>query len=654
VTIVATHSSTTRVRKATRIEWISLAASLIPFVVAVMRAAVQDWMPVGDAAYFTVRSRDVFSPHLPLLGAWSSGSSVVGVAVNNLGPLQLDLLAPFTRLSPYLGTGVGSAVVNATCIVIVWFVARRILTPVRVAWVMAGTTLFLGTLGLAWLIDARQQFALVIPFFALLWATAGMWAGISSSVPIGLGLGSMIVQTHFTYAYQTVVVTAVGVIGFVLVARLHVDRSRWKRVAVVNLVVLAVCWIQPLLDQFLGTGNLGRVLGPARESQAGTGLNAGIQIVAGGSLVPPFWLPGSIGTFLQPRDGVSIVLAVVAALAWLAASAVVVWFGVRSGGRFVIALGAASATALVAALGASALIPVSSFGLVPQNYYWVWSVGAFLTIALLAGASSVPNVLFAIRPPRLAGRQAVVLPVLAIVLAIAAWPRYPVSSVPRDENEADRFGRALRDQIHKGLRSGEVDDIVEVDLSRAFFGNNYPFVMLVELQRAGIEFRFPPENRNLQRFGESRCAPSGEYQRILLIAGRNPAIKPGSIVLAEVVGITNEELAEYRQLQMHFGEMLRAGDVTVDQDAVVAVLGGSTDKLNDVIDTPGMPAAGLARSLDHWRTWGYAGIPTSERDAFDRWFDFEQRSSADFQTVVLEEPTAISPQNQAPTAAESC
>jgi len=73
-----------------------------------------------------------------------------------------------------------------------------------------------------------------------------------------------------------------------------------------------------------------------------------------------------------------------------------------------------------------------------------------------------------------------------------------------------------------------------------------------------------------------------------------------------------------------------------------------------VIDTPGMPAAGLARSLDHWRTWGYVDIPASERDAFDRWFDFEQRSSADFQTVVLEEPTVISAQNQAQTAAESC
>ena len=67
-------------------------------------------MPIGDAAYFTVRSRDVLTSHSPLLGAWSSGSAVVGVPVNNLGPLQLDLLAPFTKISSRTSApAVGSA-----------------------------------------------------------------------------------------------------------------------------------------------------------------------------------------------------------------------------------------------------------------------------------------------------------------------------------------------------------------------------------------------------------------------------------------------------------------------------------------------------------------------------------------------------------------
>ena len=73
--------------------------------------------------------RDVLTAHHPLLGAWSSGSSVVGVPVNNLGPLQLDLLAPFTKLSPDLGTAIGSALINAASVVIVWLAARRLFRP---------------------------------------------------------------------------------------------------------------------------------------------------------------------------------------------------------------------------------------------------------------------------------------------------------------------------------------------------------------------------------------------------------------------------------------------------------------------------------------------------------------------------------------------
>ena len=118
------------------VEWLALAVALTPFAVAVVRAGLRHWMPVGDAAYFTVRSRDVFTAHHPLLGAWSSGSSVVGVPVNNLGPLQLDLLAPFTRVAPYLGTGIGAALANAAAVTAVWVAARRLLGPWRVVAVM--------------------------------------------------------------------------------------------------------------------------------------------------------------------------------------------------------------------------------------------------------------------------------------------------------------------------------------------------------------------------------------------------------------------------------------------------------------------------------------------------------------------------------------
>ena len=65
-----------------------------------------DWVPTGDDAYFTVRSRDVLTDHHPLLGAWSSGSLDLANPINNLGPMQLDLLAPFTKVAPMGGTAI--------------------------------------------------------------------------------------------------------------------------------------------------------------------------------------------------------------------------------------------------------------------------------------------------------------------------------------------------------------------------------------------------------------------------------------------------------------------------------------------------------------------------------------------------------------------
>ena len=166
--------------------------------------------------------------------------------------------------------------------------------------------------------------------------------------------------------------------------------------------------------------------------------------------------------------------------------------------------------------------------------------------------------------------------------------------------------------------------------------------MLAELQRAGTEFRFAAGNRNLERFGASRCVDPGVLPRLLLIAGKDPTLEPGSAVLAQVVGVSDAELDEYAELQAVFGDHLRSGDLSVDVPRVRATFGAAAatqlDDIATVRGTPGQPAAGLARSLDEWRRWGYVHVPSSLRATFDRWYDLERRSSADYQTVVLAPP----------------
>jgi hypothetical protein len=624
-------------RRATGVDGVALAAAMVPFAVAAARAAATGWMPIGDAAYFTVRSVDVFSRHVPLLGAWSSGSAVVGVPVNNLGPLQLYLLAPFTRVSPYLGTGIGSAVINAAAVAVVWAVAVRLFRPLVVVAVMAGTTLFVATLGLSWLIDARQQYAMVLPLFALLWLSVAMWAGVPAAAPAAIAVGSLAAQTHFTFAYQAVLVVAAGIAGFA--SATWADRRAWRRVAAWSAVVAVVCWLPPVIDELWFTGNLGDALGPAR-GEPGPGLGTGVQLLAGAALDPPFWLPGSIGDYLLPDDGVGLLGAALTVVLWAALCVAVVVAGVRRRVDLARAAGAAGLVALAAGLVAAAMIPVSMFGLVPQNYYWAWAVAAFVTIVLPAGLVSLPGAPARVVAPLWRVRRGLAAGALIGATAIAVWPRYPVASVALDEVETRRVAEPLGGRIRDALGAGAVDDVVEVDLSRALFANDYTYVLLAELQRAGIEFRFPPGSRNLDRFGESRCAEGGRYQRLLLISGRDPELSAGSRVIASVETMTGSELDEYAALQEHIGEALRAGAIAVDPDDVERMFGTGADELREVLAAEGRPAGGLGRQLVVWESWGIVDVPTSEAAAVERWAALELRAIHDFQTVVLENPAA--------------
>ena len=578
---------------------------------------------------------------------------MVGVPVNNLGPLQLDLLAPFTRVAPYLGTGIGAALANAAAVTAVWVAARRLLGPWRVVAVMGGTLALMATLGLSWLIDARQQSALVLPLYALCWLVAAMAAGWDAAVPIGVGVASAIVQTHFTYVYPALVLSAFGVVAYVVVTRRRSPR-RWAHTAAWGVGVAVLCWIQPLIDQLWGRGNLGAVLGPARRSQDAAGLRAGVEVLAGGVLTPPWWLPGSLRTFLRPYDGVSLAVAVIAFVGWLGVAVALAGMGPphRRSGRG----GAGGHRRGRPRRRSGGGRPGAGLGVRPGAAELLLALGRRGLRHDRAGGRGRAR--WRRWPARCIGRssrrglRAALVVVLVAVAAAAVWPRYPVRSVAEDENEAARIGRPLRAEMARAFSSGAVGHTVEVDLSRAFFGNNYPFVMLAELQSAGVEFRFAAGSGNLDRFGASRCVDPGLLPRLFLIAGKDPPLEPGSVVLAGVVGIGDSELDEYADLQAAFGDHLRAGEVTVDADAVRGTFGPATSQLDDVagvLATPGRPAAGLARSLEAWQRWGDAHIPAALDASFQRWFDLERRSSSDYQTVVLA-PPGIDPTHQDPAA----
>ena len=278
-------------------ERVALGTAVVPAVVMVVRAAAEGWVPLFDAAYFTVRARDVGTTHNPLVGAWSMGSREVGTWLNNLGPLQLDALAAFTRVDPYWGTAAGVAATNVAAIVGVRLVSRRLLGPVGVVGAMAATVVLQLNEGSLMLIEARQQLALVLPMWCTLWLSAAAWIGKRWALPWLALAASFVLQTHFTYAYQTVLVAGAATVGFVVHRRRIHEPLRPP--ALLAAAVTALCWAQPVWDQLFGTGNAGEVFDQSGGSERSVGASGGLRILAESVFLPPFLTPGSMGDLLR-------------------------------------------------------------------------------------------------------------------------------------------------------------------------------------------------------------------------------------------------------------------------------------------------------------------------------------------------------------------
>jgi hypothetical protein len=611
-----------------------LGLAVTPIVVAVGRAIAIGWVPTFDAGYFTVRSRDVLTAHHPLVGAWSSASVTLGATVRNLGPLQLDLLAPFTKADPYWGTAVGVGVVAAASVTAVWWSARRLLGPIGAGAAMLATLALEVTIGTQALIDPRQQIYLLLPYWALLWLTWATAAGYGPAIPALVFAASLIIQTHFTFLFQTALLVVAGVSLYLAGAR-----RRWREVAAtrwlsLGAVVGLLCWAQPFWDQLFGDRNLGAVLAE-RGASEGVGWKGGAELIAGTVLRPPrFWLPGTLGDFRLPTDLVSLRSAGLALAAWLvlvAGAAAVAW---RRRRPDLAMLGAIGVVALVAALVAGARIPPSEFGLIPQNYFWMWPTGVFLSVAVAAGVvAAVPEIRRGLASP--AGTLG--LGIAGIVVTVfASRPVDHFIVVASNETAGERVARPVVEELAAGLREEQVAGPLVVDYGRASFGTYTRYTFLAELQRAGIEFTFPPGDENLNRFGRERCEEGQAVGRIVLAdAGGDPVPRDGEVVLAHVDEFSDTDQADLEALDRRFGEWLRDGTVGVELGGLEYLAGRELPELQAVLTTPGHPATGLASFLSPWRMWGVIRVPADLDDDFDRWDDLQLRSTIEDVTILL-------------------
>ena len=507
-----------------RLALVSVAAAALPIVVAAVRAVADDWVPVGENAYFELRARDVLTGHHPWLGSWTSASAEAGVDMNNPGPLYFELLAVPTKLGADAGLVVGVALINVAAVVGIALVVRRVAGFRGVLAAMLAATGLVWAMGSEMLFDPWQPHSLVLPVLCLLTMAWALAAGDLVMLPWLSGLSTFVVQTHMGYAL--IVPLVVG--WAVAVAGLRVRRSRrddadgWPelrgrvvRYAGIAAVVAVVGWSQTVYEQLFGPGqgNLSRLADGARTSQPRVGLERAPSFVANVVALPPWWGRPSFRDAFSTleRDPMPTTLVAIASLvvvvALLVGGAVLVHRRSADGRAAVLASATAVMAVVVSVIGATTM-PMSPFGVVPHHMRWLWPVAVFATFAIVLLG------LEALGQRRSAAVGVGALGVFVLLLSGLSLPSMNARGGEANNAAAMPVVRELRPQL--GVLRGERG--VLIDTTRLRFGEWYAWPVMSELQELGVPFYI--DNSTLVRqAGPERAWPGDATVRLILREG---------------------------------------------------------------------------------------------------------------------------------------
>ena len=589
-----------------RIAVASVAAALLPIVVATARAIRAGWLPVGDNAFFAVRALDVGTQHHPLLGTWTSASVAAGVDVNNPGPLFFEVLALPARLfGSAAGLAIGSAALNATAVVVLALFASRRGGPLLLAAAMVPTSVLLWTMGSELLFDPWQPHSLLLPFLCLLVLVWSVACGDLVALAPAVVVASLLLQTHLTYAVLIPLLGAWAVVGLGLALRQEraQEPGRWPtlrgrivRTTALSAVLLAACWAQPLYEQVAaeGEGNISRLVRSTEADVDTVGLAAAARVVATVVVRPPWILRPSFRDTFEVSDpddallglggvpsatGAAVGLGVLAAL--LAGCA---WDARR---RDDLASSRLALTALLVLAGAVATVaqaPLGALGVAPHQVRWLWPVGAFVVLALVV---VVARRVVATRVHSLA----VVGGLAAVTIGISAanLPTFNQAAGP----SADARAIPVMADLGRQLDVLEDGGPVLMDLAGIRFAEPYTLAVMAELQRRGIEFVVPEDDEVLLRqLGPERAFDGTNAEQLLLVregeAVRTPP--PGTRRIALVEGLDERERAEVSTLTEEVTDRLGSEALRLNDDGERAVADGT------VPSPDGLDPAALVRT----------------------------------------------------------
>ena len=605
----------TTARRDTGAAVLAVVAAVTPFVVATTRAIRDGWYPIGDNAFFALRARDVFTEHHPLLGTWTSASLSVGRNLNNPGPLLFDLLALPAKVDPAAGLAIGVATMNVASIALIGWLAWRRGGAGILAWAMAACAGLAWTMGSELLFDPWQPNALLFPFLGFVVAVWSMVEGDVVALPIAVGLASLVVQTHLSYAVLVPLLAIVGVTGLVVRRRRHrgvgEPRLRWPIALAVGIGLLA--WSQSIVDQLTGEGNLLALATNASSGEATIGPGLATRLASWVLSVPPFWGRPSFATALYVPGPEAMPARTIAA------GSLVLLVVVLAAAAAVGRRRSAAVIAIAAVLGAwltTTALPVGTLGIVPHQFKWLWPIGVFATFVLVVSAT----------------KHALVGAGVTVLLAALALPAWNAGSGPSADAASIPTARALADRLDLGGA-----DRVLFDARGLRFAEPYSTVVLLELQQRGVDFRVDDEILARQ-VGGSRFVEGAEASALPRLIERegDAAFQPpdGAQVASRVRALTVAERAELDRLEASVartierdGIVLNARGRRVQRENGLPSLRTSSPELRD----PGV-LLGTAELIRIVRE-ELAALPDGERATFERYV--ELRHAWNTRTVAL-------------------
>lgn len=467
--------------------------ALLPVVVATARAVGGGWRPLSDDGLVAVRARDALSRRPPLIGSFSSASNEIGVFHNHPGPLLFDLLAVPARLHDAAGTALGAGLLNGLAIVAVAVLAHRRGGPLLAVLSMVVTTALTWTMGSSVLYDPWQPHVLILPFLCFLFVVWSLRCGDAAVLPLGALVGSLLLQSHLSYALLVPALALWGVAGLVLATRRLRRDTTVPSPPTRNLgrpfglagVVLAVCWAKPLIEQFnpRGGGNMALLVETATTTEVPTlGLDFGARIVATVVALPPWWVRPSFGDDFQtlswspPSTGAAVVSLLVVAVV-LGACLLVAR---RHGDGVAGPLTGTVVVGLLVALGTAARAPESGFGIAPHQFRWLWPLAALAVLAV--GVTAVRR----LRPDGGAARVTLGAGLVGVaVLALLGLPAANMEVGPNTVEKAMPVLRDIGDQLGPLREEGRLLlDVSALD----FIADPYAGAVMAELRRQGIPF----------------------------------------------------------------------------------------------------------------------------------------------------------------------